>query len=63
MGVTRGTTLTETGLTPDTSYEYRVSAVNGDGVESAQSTPVQAATLAQPDTVAPAAPTNLRVTP
>ncbi len=63
VGVTVGTTLTDTGLDPDTSYEYRVSAVNGDGVESAQSGPVQAATLAQPDTVPPAPPTNLRVTP
>ncbi|MEN8145790.1 MAG: fibronectin type III domain-containing protein [Gemmatimonadota bacterium] len=63
VGVTVGTTLTDTGLEPDTSFEYRVSAVNGDGVESAQSPPIQATTLAQPDTVPPAPPTNLRVAP
>lgn len=46
-----------TGLTPDTSYSFTVSAVNGNG--SAAGTAVSARTLAL---ATPAAPTNLRVT-
>lgn len=42
-----GTSFSDTGLTPETTYSYEVSAVNGDGGESNRSAPVQETTPAQ----------------
>ena len=50
----------DAGLVASTSYEYRVSAVNGEGMESDQSEPSSATTLEDPG---PPAPTNLTATP
>jgi len=49
-----GTSFTDTGLSPDTGYYYKVSAIAG-GVEGFQSNPVSADTLTS-------VPSNLRVT-
>ncbi len=54
------TSFQDGGLTPGTTYEYRVSAINGAGDESDPSLPVSAAT---PDGSGPSAPTNLSATP
>jgi len=48
IGQTTNTIYSDTGLIPDTMYAYRVSAVNGEGVESGQSTEVQRSTLPPP---------------
>jgi hypothetical protein len=44
-----GTELIDAGLPDGTAYSYRVSAVNGAGVESARSAPLAAGTLADTD--------------
>jgi len=43
--------FTDTGLSPDTTYSYEISAVNGAGLESAKSNPVSETTFA--DTTTP----------
>ena len=58
IGTTASTSLNDTGLTPDTSYQYRVVATNAIG-ESAPSATVTATTLVAP----PAAPMGLSATP
>ncbi|MBR56704.1 MAG: hypothetical protein CMH54_01465 [Myxococcales bacterium] len=67
-GVNVGTTLylsyQDTNLIPGTTYAYRVSALNGDGLESAKSAEVLATTEGQNpsvDTTPPSAPLNLTV--
>jgi len=60
-GTTSGTSFQDSGLIPETIYEYRVSAVDLMGTESAPSAPASAATLSGADTVPPAPPTGLRL--
>ncbi len=61
IGSVTGTTFGDVGLDPDTEYTYRVSAVNGDGMEGPRSDPATARTKQAVDDVPPAAPTNLRI--
>src|SRR4029079_18009871 len=49
----------DTGLTPSTTYTYTVSAYDGAGNVSAQSSPASATTFAAADTTPPSTPTNL----
>lgn len=61
LGTSPGGGFSDLTVAPETSYEYRASAVNGDGLEG---TPTEAAVVTTPgreDTVPPAPPTNLRV--
>ena len=55
-----GTEFLDTGLSSGTAYEYRVSAVNGDGLESDLSAAASATTLTDEG---PPAPTGLTATP
>ena len=59
-----GTSYSDTGLSPSTTYSYTIAAVDGAGNISSQSTSAQATTQAPPppDTQAPTAPTNLTAT-
>ncbi len=57
VGSPVGSTFTNTGLTPGTSYTYRVQAVGALGSSSSLSDPVTTSTLNSPG-----APTNLRAT-
>lgn len=59
-GSTSATSYTDTGLEPGTAYSYRVSAVNGAGLEGEKTEPSSATTARSEDTIPPAAPTNLR---
>ena len=54
VGTAQGTGFTDTGLSPNTTYYYKVAAYNTAG-ESAQAGPASATTLADP----PVAPTQL----
>ncbi|QQS15939.1 MAG: fibronectin type III domain-containing protein [Candidatus Moraniibacteriota bacterium] len=60
VGTSSTPSYTDTGLTPLTAYTYRISGVNGSGVESSQSSQVSATTLA--DTTAPSVPAGLTAT-
>ena len=60
VGTSSTPSYTDTGLAPLTAYTYRVSGVNGSGVESSQSSQVSATTLA--DTTAPSVPAGLTAT-
>jgi len=60
VGQTAQTSFTDTGLSPATEYEYRVRAVNGDGIASGLSDAASATTL---DATAPTTPQNLAATP
>ena len=53
------TSFTDTGLAPNTSYSYTVSAIDAAGNESVKTTAIAATTLA--DTTAPTVPTGLKV--
>ena len=55
-----GTSVTDTGLTPNTNYSYTVSAFDAASNESAQSAPAASTTLA--DTSPPSVPANLHQT-
>jgi chitodextrinase len=57
VGTSTGTSYNDTGLSPDTSYTYKVYATDAANHLSVASTAVAFATLA--DTVAPSVPTNL----
>jgi fibronectin type 3 domain-containing protein len=59
VGTTEGTTYQDFGLESGTTYEYRVSAVNGSGLEGAASEPAGATTL---DGSGPTKPTDLTAT-
>ncbi len=54
--------FTDTGLNPEQSYQYRVSAIDAAGNESSRSAVLTVSTTATPDTSAPTTPTNLRST-
>lgn len=56
VATTAETSYEDTGLSPATAYEYTVSAVNGEGLQSGLSAPASATTL---DGSGPTAPTNL----
>ena len=60
VGQTTQTSFTDTGLSPATEYEYRVRAVNGEGLESGLSSPAKATTF---DATPPTTPQNLAATP
>ena len=60
IAVSVATEFQDGGLTPATTYEYRVSAINGAGVEGGVSDPVSATTL---DGSGPSIPTDLIATP
>jgi chitodextrinase len=59
--ITSGTSYTDAGLAPNTTYSYTVSAYDAAGNNSAQTSPVNATTFA--DTIAPSVPTGLAATP
>ncbi|RIK83172.1 MAG: hypothetical protein DCC68_04345 [Planctomycetota bacterium] len=58
IGTSSTTSFVDTGRTPGVAYSYRVSAVNGIGLESAASTPPVSHTIAV-DATPPSAPTNV----
>jgi chitodextrinase len=61
VGTSATTSYTDTGLTPSTTYSYKVSAYDAQGNNSAQSSPpAQGTTLG--DTQAPGAPSNAAAT-
>ncbi len=62
--ITLGNVLTyaNTGLTPSTAYQYKVTALDAAGNESLASNVINATTTAATDTTAPTAPTNLHTT-
>src|SRR5207253_1642742 len=62
VGTSTGTSYADTGLAANTTYSYSVSAYDGAGNVSSQSSAVSATTLA-PDTTAPSVPTGLTATP
>ncbi len=63
VGSPSGTSFGDAGLTSNTTYRYRVHAVDAIGNFSAYSTVVTVATVQpNPDTTAPTAPTGLTVT-
>ncbi len=55
-----GTSYSDTGLNPSTSYSYTISARDAAGNESTQSDPESVTTLAAADTEAPSTPTGLQ---
>jgi len=59
VATTTETSYQDSGLSPATEYEYRVSAVNGDGLQGSLSDPASATTL---DGSGPTEPTNLEAT-
>jgi len=56
------TSFNDTGLTPSTSYSYRVRATDAAANLSAFSSTATVSTLASPDTTPPTAPSNLTAT-
>jgi chitodextrinase len=60
VGSPTATSYVDSGLTADTSYSYRIAAIDGSGNLSAQSIAVSFRTLA--DTVAPSVPSGLSAT-
>lgn len=58
-----GTSFTDSTAAPSTAYSYTVSAVDGAGNRSAESTAATATTPAAADTTAPTVPTGLTATP
>ena len=63
VGTTSLTTFSDTGLSPDTTYTYTVSAYDNALNESVQSGSVDVATLTASDTVPPSIPTGLSGNP
>jgi fibronectin type 3 domain-containing protein len=59
VGSAEDTAFQDQGLEPGTVYTYRVSAVNGDGLESDRSAPASARTLDDVDPTPPPAPDDL----
>lgn len=62
VGTVAGTSFSDTGLSAGTTYTYTVAAFDAAGNESAQSTAIQVATLAVPDSQAPTVPGGLQGT-
>jgi RHS repeat-associated protein len=62
VGTPTVTSFNDIGLTPSTSYSYRVRATDAAGNISANSSIATATTQAPPDTTAPSAPTGLAAT-
>lgn len=62
VGTPSGTTFSDTGVSPNTSYSYSVTAFDAAGNESAASAAVNVTTPAAPDTQAPTVPGGLRTT-
>jgi chitodextrinase len=60
IGQTSQLSYSDTGLSPATEYEYRIRAVNGQGLTSGLSSPATATTL---DATPPTTPQNLVATP
>lgn len=58
-----GTSYTDSEVDPETTYAYRVSAVNGAGLEGPPSPSVSAATPTEVDATPPAPPTRMRIVP
>ncbi|MDA1315174.1 MAG: DNRLRE domain-containing protein [Acidobacteria bacterium] len=56
VGTTSAVTFTDTGLDPDTAYNYTVTALDAAGNESVASSPLVVTTDAAPDTEDPTAP-------
>jgi titin len=56
---TQSTVIRDSLLTPNTTYEYRVSAVNGDGLEGERSDPASATTPPAIDQTPPPPPSDL----
>ncbi len=63
VAATANTTFADIGLEPGTTYMYRVSAVNGAGLESDLSAAASATTQDLPDTTPSSPPTRLRFAP
>jgi len=61
IGFVLSTAFINTGLSPETTYRYTVSAVDDRGVEGESSEEVSATTDAATDIIPPAAPTGLRL--
>lgn len=61
LGTSPGGGFVDLTVEPTTSYQYEVAAVNGDGLEGPHTSAIEVTTPDTPDTVPPAAPTNLRV--
>jgi chitodextrinase len=59
---TSGTSFSDSGLSPGSTYAYRVAAYDAAGNTSAQSSEILAATSPLPDTQPPSPPANLKVT-
>jgi chitodextrinase len=55
-----GSSFSDTGLTPNTTYSYTVSAVDAAGNRSSESLAIQVSTPAAADTTAPTVPGNLQ---
>ena len=62
VGTSTGTSYSDTGLTPDATYNYRVRATDGAGNLSGYSNTATATTPAGGDIQPPTAPTNIIVT-
>lgn len=62
VGTATGTSYQDSGLSPNTTYSYTISAFDGAGNESAQST-AASVTTQNPDIIPPSAPTGLSTTP
>jgi glucose/arabinose dehydrogenase/fibronectin type 3 domain-containing protein len=63
IGAPTGTSYNDTGLTPSTTYQYRVRATDAAGNLGNYSTVVNATTPAVPDTTPPSNPTGLTANP
>jgi chitodextrinase len=63
VGSSTSTSFMDAGLQASTTYSYQISAINGEGIESARSAPLSITTPASADTSPPTVPAGLVVTP